>query len=120
MLEDDVYCFDSLFENVPTVVKLPFQIIYTFSVCYFYFSWTLYASVSIILFMTATNFGMNKLWAWFNSSKYGWNDDATNKQYEIINNIKAIKLNSWINIAENDMLEGKRIAEKSMYVSQSL
>ena len=116
LLCDDVNSLSWLIHRVPDITKLPFQLVYTLGICYYYFSWTLYATVGIILLMTLGNYGVDKCYEVFDKSKYKWNDKFSNKQNEIITNIKSIKLNSWLPMAEKDMQEGRWIHQVSFYV----
>ena len=73
----------------------------------YYFSWTLYSSIIVILLMTAGNWGVNSLWSWFNESAFKHNDKNTNLLTETINNIKSIKLNSYIDVFKGRLYEGR-------------
>ena len=74
MLYSGTDTLDDLMSFIPNTLQLPFDVIYTFGVCYYYFSWTLYASGLVMLALIGADYAMDKVREIYYKNR--WDDES--------------------------------------------
>lgn len=82
--------------SFPDVAKLPLLLIYALFMAFYYFKWTLYGGILLLLASSVLNYYLAKFAAGRQKIVMQQIDERMNSLTEIINNIKIIKLNSYI------------------------
>lgn len=104
---------------MPAIATLPFTLTICFSFLFYYLKWTFFSGIAVFALSLLVNISISRCNA-RNQKKYMKLTDARVKvTTESLNNIKMIKLYSWINIFKG-MIKEKRTQElKFQFVRMS-
>lgn len=96
--EIDADKIDNLSSAFPDVARLPIILIYALIMIAFYFKWTIYGAILLVIVGGFANYFVSKLFAKTQDNFMSKIDKRMNCFTEILNNIKVIKLNSYTSI----------------------
>ena len=82
--------------SLPHVSRIPIVLVYALCMCYYYFGWTFYSAFTILFSVSIINYFIAKVSARRSKVCLKKKDKRLDMMAEVINNIKVIKLNSWI------------------------
>mmetsp|Transcript_42714 Transcript_42714/g.50011 ORF Transcript_42714/g.50011 Transcript_42714/m.50011 type:complete len:135 (-) Transcript_42714:457-861(-) len=80
----------------PPVARLPIQLVFSMAFLFYYFKYYLFAAIGTASVLMIGNYFLAKCLAKNESLMLKRKDNRMNLIIEVINNIKIIKLNSWV------------------------
>jgi ATP-binding cassette subfamily C (CFTR/MRP) protein 1 len=95
-MQVDATKINELAQAFPDVAKLPLILVFSLVMCFYYFKWTFYGGLTLLICGTIVNYFLAILTAKQQKLLMKTKDKRMNTLTEIVNNIKIIKLNSYI------------------------
>ncbi|CAI2362549.1 unnamed protein product [Moneuplotes crassus] len=94
-IQVDAKKFIFLAESLPSVARLPLVLLFSIGLLFYYFKYSFFAGLSVLIVMILINYGLAKLTFRFQNIVMKKLDKRMNIMSECLDNIQLIKLNAW-------------------------